>query len=153
MSSSTPGQTSIPSSSFKSILDAALSEYKKSTGKELLDHPFATEVQGCDSVDAIKATFQGQAEAFQRFRDSDRGLMRWINPVVDVLYTFSETLGGSVAVVRFRDRLYDDKKRHILTFLYRHSPLPKQYLSELEFSLLSASSPPLVADPSNTNFD
>ncbi|KAH9177215.1 hypothetical protein EDB89DRAFT_2090506, partial [Lactarius sanguifluus] len=92
MSSSTPGQTATPSD-FKSILDAALNEYKKKTGKELLDHPLATEVQGCDSVDAIKAILQGQAKAFQRFRDGDQRLMKWISPVVDVLYTLSSTLG------------------------------------------------------------
>ncbi|KAH8979868.1 hypothetical protein EDB92DRAFT_2107382 [Lactarius akahatsu] len=92
MSSSTPGQTATPSD-FKSILDAALTEYKKKTGKGLLDHPLATEVQRCDSVDAIKAIFQGQAKAFQRFRDGDQRLMKWISPVVDVLYTFSGTLG------------------------------------------------------------
>ncbi|KAH9034508.1 hypothetical protein EDB85DRAFT_2274467 [Lactarius pseudohatsudake] len=92
MSSPTPGQTATPSD-FKSVLDAALSEYKKKTGKDLLDHPLATEVQRCDSVDAIKAIFQGQAKAFQRFRDGDQRLMKWINPVVDVLYTFSGTLG------------------------------------------------------------
>ncbi|KAH9015884.1 hypothetical protein EDB84DRAFT_710810 [Lactarius hengduanensis] len=92
MSSSTPGQTATPSD-FKSILDAALTEYKKKTGKELLDHPLATEVQRCDSVDAIKAIFQGQAKAFQRFRDGDQRLMKWISPVVDILYTFSGTLG------------------------------------------------------------
>ncbi|KAH9014257.1 hypothetical protein EDB84DRAFT_1443925 [Lactarius hengduanensis] len=92
MSSSTPGQTATPSD-FKSVLDAALSEYKKKTGKDLHDHPLATEVQRCDSVDAIKAIFQGQAKAFQRFRDGDQRLMKWISPVVDVLYTFSGTLG------------------------------------------------------------
>ncbi|KAH9040904.1 hypothetical protein EDB83DRAFT_2554227, partial [Lactarius deliciosus] len=94
MSSSTPGQTSTPSSDFKSIIDAALSEYKKKTGKELLDHPLATEVQRCDSVDAILAIFQGQAEAFQQFRAGDQRLMKWISPVVGVLYKLSETLGG-----------------------------------------------------------
>ncbi|KAH9040909.1 hypothetical protein EDB83DRAFT_2554232 [Lactarius deliciosus] len=91
-STSTPGQTYTPN--FKSILDAALSEYKKKTGKQLFNHPLATELQRCDSVDAILAIFQGQAEAFQQFRDGDQRLMRWISPVVDVLYTFSETLGG-----------------------------------------------------------
>ncbi|KAH8979516.1 hypothetical protein EDB83DRAFT_2327091 [Lactarius deliciosus] len=94
MSSSTPGQTTSTPSDFKSILDAALTEYKKKTGKELLDHPLATEVQRCDSVDAIKAIFQGQAKAFQRFKDGDQRLMKWISPVVDILYTFSGTLGG-----------------------------------------------------------
>ncbi|KAH9009139.1 hypothetical protein EDB84DRAFT_1446463 [Lactarius hengduanensis] len=93
-SPSTSGQTSTPSSDFKSILDAALSEYKKETGKQLFDHPLATELQQCDTVNAILAIFQDQAEAFQQFRAGDQRLMKWISPVVDVLYTFSETLGG-----------------------------------------------------------
>ncbi|KAH9177931.1 hypothetical protein EDB89DRAFT_2239681, partial [Lactarius sanguifluus] len=91
-SNSTPGQ--MYTSDFKSILDAALSEYKKKTGKQLLNHPLATELQRCDSVDATLTIFQRQAEAFQQFRDGDQRLMKWISPVVDVLYTFSETLGG-----------------------------------------------------------
>ena len=94
MSLSILGQTSTSSSNFKSILDTALSEYKKKTGKELLDHPLATEVQQCDSVDAIKAIFQRQAEAFQQFRDGDRRLMKWINPVVDVLHKIYEEVGN-----------------------------------------------------------
>jgi hypothetical protein len=100
MSSSTPGQTSTPPSNFKLILDAALSEYKKKTGKQLLDHPIATELQRCGSVDAILAIFRGQAEAFQQFRDGDQRLMKWISPVVDVLYTFSGTFGGVAGIVR-----------------------------------------------------
>ena len=100
MFSSILGQTSTPPSNFKSILDAALSEYKKKTGKELLDHPLATEVQRCKSVDAILAILQGQAREFQRFRDGDQRLMKWISPVVDVLYKFSGTLGGAAGTVR-----------------------------------------------------
>ncbi|KAH9040901.1 hypothetical protein EDB83DRAFT_1641333 [Lactarius deliciosus] len=78
-----------------SSIDAALSEYKK-TGKELLDHQLAVGVRRCDSVDAVLAIFQGQAEAFQKFRAGDQRLMKWISPVVGVLYKFSETLGGVV---------------------------------------------------------
>ncbi|KAI9432724.1 hypothetical protein H4582DRAFT_2132053, partial [Lactarius indigo] len=99
MSSSTPGQTA--PSNFKSILDEALSEYKKKTGKELLDHPLAAEVQRCDSVDAILAIIQGRAKAFQQFRDGDQRLMKWISPVVHVLLTFSATLGEGVALTKF----------------------------------------------------
>jgi hypothetical protein len=81
-------------------LSNALSEYKKKTGKELLDIRSPTEVQRCDSVDAILAIFQGQAEAFQQFRDGDQRLMKWISPVVDVLFKFSETIGGIAGTVR-----------------------------------------------------
>ena len=104
MSSSTPGQKSTPSSDFKAILDAglnrALSDYKNKTGKPLLDHPLAAQLRRCDSVDSIKAVFQVQAEAFQQFRDGDKRLTKWINPVVDVLSTFSDTIGGAAGIVR-----------------------------------------------------
>ncbi|KAH9061943.1 hypothetical protein EDB87DRAFT_1821504, partial [Lactarius vividus] len=93
MAPSTSGQSPTLSSDFKSILDAALSEYKEKTGKQLLDYPLAAELQQCDSVDAILAIFQSQAKEFQQFRDGDQRLMKWISPVVDVLYTFSGTLG------------------------------------------------------------
>ena len=103
MSSSVPGQTSTPSLNFKSIFDAALTDYKKKTGNELLHHPLATQLQRCDSVDAIVAIFQGQAEAFQQFQDGDQRLMKWIAPVVDVLYKFSGTFGAAAGIVRPRD--------------------------------------------------
>ena len=74
------------------------------TGKELLGHPLATDVQRCNSVDAILAIFRGQAEAFKQFRDGDQRLMKWIGPAVDVLHTFSETLGEGVSLVRLKDR-------------------------------------------------
>ena len=97
-----PGQTSTPSSDFKVILDTALGEYKKKTGKELLDHPLATDLKRCDSVDAILALLRGQASAFQQFRDGDQRLMKWIGPLVDVLFTFSATLGAGISLVRLR---------------------------------------------------
>jgi hypothetical protein len=96
MSSSMPDQTSNPSPG-KSVLDAALSnalnEYKTKTGQDLLNHPLAAEVQRCDSVDAILAKFQGQAEALKQFRPGDQRLMKRISPVVDILFKFSATLG------------------------------------------------------------
>jgi hypothetical protein len=98
MSSTTPGQVT-PSYNFKAILDPALSQALT----DLLDHPLAAELQRCDSVDAIKAVFQVQAEAFQQFRDGDKRLMKWINPVVDVLSTFSDTIGGAASIVRPRN--------------------------------------------------
>ena len=94
------------SSDFESILDSAfkeaLSKYKKKTGKDLLDHPLATKIQECDTVDTILAIFQGQAEAFQQFKDGDQRLMKWVSPVVNVLHTFSKTAGDVTGTVRLR---------------------------------------------------
>jgi hypothetical protein len=100
MSLSTAAQKpSTPSSNFNSILDAALSEYKKNTGRGLLEHPLAVQVKQCDSIVAISAILQRQASEFQKFRDGDQRLMKWINPMVDVLSTFSDTLGGVGSIV------------------------------------------------------
>jgi hypothetical protein len=98
--SSTAGQAPTQSLNLNSILDAALSEYKKTTGKGLLEHPLATEVKRCDSIEAISAILQGQAREFQRFRDGDQRLMKVINPMVEVLSKFSDTLGGVASMVR-----------------------------------------------------
>jgi hypothetical protein len=148
MSSSTLGQASTSSSNLKSILDAALSRalshYKDKTasGNGLLDHPLAIEMHRCDSVDAIKAVFQGQAEAFQQFRDGDQRLMRWITRVVDVLYTVSETLDG---VVRPRNPVRDHSK-HIPILFFRRSPMQRPSLVGSVSFLLSVYSPKLFAD-------
>jgi hypothetical protein len=99
MSSSTPGQSSAQSSDFKSILDSALTKYEKKTGKPLLDDPLAAKLQRCDSIDTIRAIFQAQAEAFKS-KDGDKRLMKWIDPTVNVLCTFSDTLGGVAGIVR-----------------------------------------------------
>jgi hypothetical protein len=100
MSFSTAHPTpSTPSSDFNSILDAALNEYQKKTGRGLLEHPLAEQVKQCDSISAISAILQGQAKEFQQFRDGDQRLMKWINPIVDVLSTFS-TLGEVTSMVR-----------------------------------------------------
>ena len=100
MSSPSP-ETNPQSSDFRSILDSAykqaLSKYKKKTGKDLLNHPLATKLQRCDSVDDILAIFQGQAKEFQQFRD---GLMERISPVVTVLHKFSKTAGDVAGTVR-----------------------------------------------------
>ena len=151
MSLSTSGQTSTPSSEFRSILDAglsrAMSEYKKKTGKPLLDHPLAADLKRCGSVDAIKAIFQGQAEAFQQFRDGDQRLMNWIDPVVDVLSRFSDTLGEAVGNVRLGnpDR---DYLKPILSFFHRHS-LPQEPSSQGSGCfLMSVSWLPLFVDRS-----
>jgi hypothetical protein len=99
MSSSTQGQTSAPSSDFKWILDETLRKYKEKTGKPLLDDLLLAKLKQCESVDAIKGILQGQAEAFQQFRDGDQRLMKWISMTIDVLCTFSDILGGVAGIV------------------------------------------------------
>ncbi|KAF8269275.1 NACHT domain-containing protein [Lactarius quietus] len=97
-SSSNPPQTQIadPSSTFKSMLDDALAEYKKKTGDDLQALWLASELQTCESVDAVLDVLREQAKAFER--SGDRKLMKWIDPLVHVLYTFSGALGDGIGV-------------------------------------------------------
>ena len=146
MSSSTVGQTrNSPSSDFNSILDGALSQYKKKTGEGLLEHRLAAEVNRCDSIGAISAILQGQAREFQQFKDGDQRLMKWINPMVDALFTFSETLGGVASIVRPGNPACSHLK-YILMLLCRRSPLQAPSLLGLECSFLSVSPQQLFAD-------
>ena len=146
MSSSTAGQTpSTLSPDLNSILDAALSEYKKKTGGGLLEHPLAKEVKRCDSISAITAVLQGQAKEFQQFKDGDQRLVKWINPTVDALSKFSETFGGVASIVRPGNSVRSHFK-YILMLPRRRSPLQAPSLLGLEYSFLSVSSQRLFVD-------
>jgi hypothetical protein len=103
-----PSQTATSSPNFKSMLDAALAEYKKKTGDDLLAHWLATKLQTCDSVDAVLDILRDQAKAFEK--SGDQKLMRWIDPLVHVLHTFSDALGDGVSLVRITNPIYDDSK-------------------------------------------
>ena len=97
---SSSSETLVSSSQFKAILDAALSEYKTKTGNDLRDNPLAKELRSCESSEAVLDIIQRQAKAFDKFRDGDKWLMKWIGPSVDVLFTISSTLGAGVSIVR-----------------------------------------------------
>lgn len=120
---SSPAQTPA-SSQFNQILEAALSKYQKKTGKNILSQPLAVELRRCDSIDAVLAILQGQAEAFEQFRGGDQRLMEGIRLSVDVLSVLSNALGEGVSLVRIRKPnrgVYSD-----VTFLCRCSLLQKK---------------------------
>jgi hypothetical protein len=102
---SLPSQTLVSSSQLESILDASLDEYKKKTENDLSSHWLSVEFQSCDSVDAVLDIIQNQATVFDKFRDGDKKIMKWIGSLVPTLYKFS-TLGESVGKVRIEITIY-----------------------------------------------
>jgi hypothetical protein len=92
------------SSSFQTIINNALKEYERRTKKDLLLHPLASELQACNSPDAILAVLQQQVQALDQSRNSDDRWTKWLGPTVNVLYTLSDTLGEGVGLVSFRTR-------------------------------------------------
>jgi hypothetical protein len=98
MSQANPDASS-SSSNFQSVLNAALKSYEKKTKNKLLTHPLAAQLQSCDSPAAILTVLQDLIQQFDHHRSSDERLTNWLNPVVNVLYTFSSTLGQGVGLV------------------------------------------------------
>ena len=88
---------SIPN--FTAIFDAASQEYKTLTKKDLATHPFAAAIEDHNSPDPILNVFRNQARAFDAFRKGDDKLMAFLTPIVNILFTFSETLGEGVGLV------------------------------------------------------
>jgi hypothetical protein len=80
------------------MLDAALIKYKKKTGEDLQAIWLASELQTCKSVDSVLDILRDQADALER--SGDQNLMKWIDPLVHVLHTFSDALGDGVSLVR-----------------------------------------------------
>jgi len=96
--SSTPS-TSALRSNLDSIFNSALQTYKKKTGKDITSHPLATELQSCNSPDAILAVLRKQVPSFDQSQDSDGTFTKWLIPTVNVLYAFSATVGEGVGLV------------------------------------------------------
>lgn len=86
-------------STFQSIFDAAFQEYEKKTGQDLRAHPFAAQLDRCDSTDGVLDIFQKQADALNETGKCDQTLMKWLNPTVHLLHTLSATISGAVGVV------------------------------------------------------
>ena len=94
------GQSANPSiSNFTAICDTASNEYKALTKQDLATHPFAAALQGCGSPDSVLNVFRDQARAFAKVCDGDGKLMEWLTPIVNILFTFSESLGEGVGLV------------------------------------------------------
>jgi len=91
--------TTALSSNFQLIFNDALNIYKKRTKKDLLAHPLAAQLQACDSPTAVLAVLQLQVQPVDRSQSSNDRWTRWLDPTVNVLYAFSETLGEGVSLV------------------------------------------------------
>ena len=95
--SQTPATSS--SSRFQAIFEAALKSYQKQTKNDLLAHPLASQLQDCDSTNAILAILQDQVRQFDKSHSGDERLTKWLGPTVNVLNAFSATISGGVSLV------------------------------------------------------
>jgi hypothetical protein len=87
------------SSNFQSIFNASLQAYDNKTKNKLLDHPLASKLQSCDSPNSALTVLQDLVQQFDKRRNSDERLKNWLDPTVNVLYAFSNTLSEGVSLV------------------------------------------------------
>ena len=93
------------SSNFQQIINNALDVYKKRTKDDLLAHPLASQLQACDSPEAILAVLRQQIQGIDQSRSDDRWT-KWLNPTINVLFAFSSTLSAGVGLVCLRTCTY-----------------------------------------------
>ena len=86
-------------SSIDTIIHTALSAYKKKTGRDITSHPLATELQSCDSPDAILTVLRRKIPTPDIPKSGDEALEKYLIPTINVLHTLSDTLGEAVGLV------------------------------------------------------
>jgi len=98
---SQPSSLSSTSSTFRTLFDAALQDYRDKTGNTLVDHPIAKQLETCESVDSIIAILEEHARSFREFRENDGRLMKALNSSVDVLCSpsISSALNEAIGLV------------------------------------------------------
>jgi hypothetical protein len=99
---STAPSTSTSQPTFPSIFNAALESYKRKTKNDLASHPLLPNLQSCDSPEAVLSVLRERVPAFNQSRDGDDGFTKWVTPTVNVLHSFSETIGQGVGLVNFK---------------------------------------------------
>jgi hypothetical protein len=99
MSQTPSASASTTSSNFQFIFNAALKAYEKKTKKDLLAHPLAAQLQACNSPDDILGVLQDKVNELEQSRSSDERLSQWLNPTINVLCSFSATIGAGVGLV------------------------------------------------------
>ena len=71
----------------------------KKTKNDLLAHPLAAQLQACNSHTDIFSILPDKVREFDQSRSADERLSRWLSPTINVLDTFSATLGQCVGLV------------------------------------------------------
>ena len=81
------------------LLRDALDDYADKMGIDLKDNPFAEELKGCNSPDAILQLLENNRDDFKGYRDKNRKFLDCLNPVVNFIHAFSDVLGEATSVV------------------------------------------------------
>ena len=98
----TAPSTSTSRLNFVSIFNAALESYKRKTKKDLTSHPLLPSLQACESPQAVLTVLRDQVPALTQLQSCDDRHTKWVTPTVNVLYSFSETIGQGIGLVNIK---------------------------------------------------
>jgi hypothetical protein len=93
------GSSSTALSNYQAIFDRSLEAYKKKTGKDLTKDPLHHRLESCNSSDAVLTILRAQIFEPDQTQSSASRLTKWLDPTVNVLITFSTTVGALVGQV------------------------------------------------------
>jgi hypothetical protein len=94
------------SENYQAIFDNALETYKRKTGNDLVSDPLLRRLESCNSSDTVIDVLREQIPGFDQ---SASGLTTWVKPTINVLYTFSSTVGGAVSLVSIVKVIIQDR--------------------------------------------
>ena len=133
---STSNQKNNAFTNFTAIFEAASNKYKSLTGQDLRTHPLATELESRNgSPDSILGVFRKQAQALDKFRNGDDKLMKYLTPIVHILFTFSTAAGADIGLVSFVISLCQLYNTYFLVILARNGTIHGYWYSSRGESL------------------
>ena len=95
--------STMSSPNLKSIRDA-LDTYAEQMKIDLKDNPFAEEIKGCNSPEAILQLLEKNRDKFKEYREKNRKFIDCLNPVVKFVHAFSNVLGEATSLVSAQRR-------------------------------------------------
>jgi len=90
------------SSNFRLIISNALDAYRNRTKNDLPTHPLAARLQACHTPAAILTILREQIHGLDQSQSSAERWSKWLDPTVNVLFSFSAAIGACVGLVCLR---------------------------------------------------
>ena len=89
------------SSRSQALFEVALTDYEKKTGIALDKHPFAEQLQSCDTVESVTVVLREQIQDFSELREGDK-VLKPLKRALSVLHTLSAAanFGQDIGLVR-----------------------------------------------------
>jgi len=78
-----------PPPELSSLFEAALNEFEKRAGTNLVQHHVFNKLLACQSIESVLDILQEQTKALRTSPGDDSTLMNWIKRTVHVLYSLS----------------------------------------------------------------